>query len=131
MRVCNRHERFVRGTPEQVAALVGDFEQIWPVQFGPAPRLRRTGLYEAGVMLWLEADRPGAVRAFRVISPEELRFEHWFEIEQVADGVLVRHTILGEAVGKYEAIWHEQSEPVHDLEIEALFDNIQTAVARG
>jgi hypothetical protein len=38
-------------------------------------------LYDAGLMLWEEFDRPGAARAFRVIRPDELQAEHWFELE--------------------------------------------------
>jgi hypothetical protein len=89
---------FVVATPERLAELIGDFERIWPVQFGPAPRLQPNRLYKAGMMIWQEADRPGAVRAFRVISPDGLRFEHWFEVQQVGDGSILRHTILGETV---------------------------------
>jgi hypothetical protein len=29
-------------------------------------------LYDAGLMLWKEFDRPGATRAFRVVKPDEL-----------------------------------------------------------
>jgi hypothetical protein len=131
MKVCNRHERVVAATPERVAALVGDFERIWPVQIAPVPRLQGHRLYKAGMMLWEEVDRPGAARVFRVISPEGFQVEHWFEVEPVGDGSLLRHTIEGEAVGEYEAIWREQAEPMHDLFLEALLDNITVAVACG
>jgi hypothetical protein len=43
----------------------------------------------------------------------------------------VRHTIQGCAAGKYEAIWHERVEPLHDLILEALLDNIEAAAASG
>ena len=35
MKVCNSHERLVAGTAARVAALVLDFERIWPVQIVP------------------------------------------------------------------------------------------------
>ena len=81
-------------------------------------------------MVWEEVDRPGAIRAFRVVSPEDLRGEHWFEAQRVDGGTLVRHTIVGEAVGEYEAIWHDAIEPTHDLVLEAVLDSIEAAVAR-
>ena len=65
----------------------------------------------------------GALRAFRVIRPDELRPEHWF----AAGATILRHTVEGCAVGKYEAIWRERIEPDHDLTLEALFDNVQAA----
>jgi hypothetical protein len=129
MKVCNSHERLIAAAPERVAALVADFERIWPTQIAPAPRLQGHRLYKAGMMLWREFDRPGAARAFRVISTGGLQGEHWFEVEHVGDGTLLRHTIEGEAVGEFEAIWREQIEPMHDLVLEALLDNVEAAVA--
>jgi hypothetical protein len=38
MKIQNAHERVVEGTPEQVAALVADFDAIWPVDIARAPR---------------------------------------------------------------------------------------------
>jgi len=57
-----------------------------------------------------------------------LRAEHWFDLEGVDGGTLLRHTVDGEAFGKYEAIWREQIEPAHDLVLDALLDNIEAAV---
>jgi hypothetical protein len=128
MKVSNRHERIVAAAPERVAALVADFERIWPRQIAPTPRLQDHGLYKAGMMLWREFDRPGTARAFRVISPEGLQAEHWFEVEPVEGGALLRHTVEGEAVGECEAIWREQIEPAHDLVLEALLDNVAASV---
>ena len=62
-----------------------------------------------------------------MLRPDELRLEHWFEAEFAAGATTLRHIIEGCAVGKYEAIWRERIEPDHDLEIEALFDNVQAA----
>jgi hypothetical protein len=39
--------------------------------------------------------------------------------------------IEGGTVGKYEAIWCERIEPLHDLILEALLDNVEAAVASG
>jgi len=80
-------------------------------------------------MVWEEFERPGAIRAFRVILPEELQGEHWFDAQPVAGGTLVRHTIDGEAVGEYEAIWRDRIEPAHDRILEAVLDNIEAAEA--
>jgi hypothetical protein len=125
----NRHERVISATPEQLAGLLSDFDAIWPTQIAPAPRPLGDGRYEASPMTWEEFERPGAIRAFRVILPEELRVQHWFEVQAVAGGTLVRHTVDGEAFGAYEAIWRDRIAPRHDLILEALFDNIQAAVA--
>lgn len=128
VRMANVHERTFAATPEQLAALVADFDAIWPTQVAPAPRPEGQ-LLRASPMRWQEFDRPGAVRAFRVISPPELRAEHWFELERVEGGTLLRHTIDGEASGAYEAIWRDRIEPGHDLVLEAMLDKIERIVS--
>jgi hypothetical protein len=115
-------------TPERLAALIADFDVIWPTQIAPAPRPEGE-LLRVPPMRWQEFDRPGAVRAFRVVSPPEMRAEHWFEFERVEEGTLLRHTIDGEVSGAYEAIWRDRIEPAHDLVLEALLDNVARIVA--
>jgi len=88
-------------------------------------------LYDAGLMTWEEFDRPGAARAFRVVRPGELRAEHWFELEPAGGATVLRHTVEGYAAGKYEAIWCDRIEPLHDLVMEGLLDNVEAAVASG
>jgi hypothetical protein len=39
--------------------------------------------------------------------------------------------IEGCTAGKYEAIWRERIEPLHNLILEALLDNVEAAVASG
>jgi hypothetical protein len=128
MKISNRHERFVAATPERVAALIADFDRIWPTRIEAAPRERARRLYEVGPMLWEEFDRPRAVRAFRVLSPEGIQAEHWFELEHVDGGTLLRHTVEGRALGRYEAVWSERIEPVHNRVLEALLDKVEAAV---
>lgn len=130
MKITNRHERMLMAPPERIAPLIADFGRIWPTEIEPAPRLVGDRLYEAGWMLWEEFDRPGALRAFRVIRPDELRVEHWFEVESAAGATTLRHTVEGYADGRYEAIWRERIEPGHDVELEAILDNVQAAVSR-
>ena len=130
MKIMNRHERVFDTTPERLAPLIADFDRIWAAEYGPAPRLVGDRLYEAGRMLWREYDRPGALRAFRVVRPDELRVEHWFEAEPAEGGTILRHTVEGYATGKYEAIWQMRIEPSHDVELEALLDNVQAAISR-
>jgi len=131
MKVHNVHERRVAATPEQIAPLIADFDRIWPTQLAPAPRRQGERLYKTTWMLWHEYDRPGAARAFRVVSPDELQSEHWFELERVSGGTLVRHTIDGEALGEYEQIWRDRIKPGHHLVLEAILDNIEAAVAHA
>jgi hypothetical protein len=126
MKIDNRHERVFAATADELAALVADFDRIWPTEICSAPRPSGGRLYEVGMMVWEELDRAGTIRAFRVISPESLRAEHWFDVERDAAGERLRHTIVGEAVSAEETIWRERIEPVHDHVIEALFDNIET-----
>ena len=128
MKITNRHERILMAPPERIAPLIADFDRIWPTEIGPAPRLVGDRLYEAGRMLWEEFDRPGALRAFRVIRPDELQVEHWFEAEPAAGGTVLCYTVEGYAAGRYEAIWRERIEPGHDVELEALFDHVQAAI---
>jgi hypothetical protein len=78
-------------------------------------------------MLWEEYDRPGAARAFRVVRPDELHGEHWFELRIAEGATVLRHALEGCATGKYEAIWRERVEPLHDLILEALLDNVEAA----
>jgi hypothetical protein len=129
MKIRNRHERIVAAPPGRVAALIADFDRIWPRQIAPAPRLHADRLYDAGLMLWEEFDRPGAARAFRVVRPDELQGEHWFELELAQGATVLRHTLEGSATGKYEAIWRERIEPLHDLILEALLDNVEAAAS--
>jgi phytoene dehydrogenase-like protein len=129
MKIRNRHERIVAAPPERIAALLADFNRFWPTEIGPAPRPQGHHLYAAGLMLWEEFDRPGAARAFRVVRPDELRLEHWFELVPGDGATIVRHTVEGCALGKYETIWRKRIEPHHDLTLEALLDNVEAAVA--
>jgi hypothetical protein len=129
MKVRNLHERTIAAPPRRIAALIADFSCIWPTQMSPVPRLQGHRKYQAGLMLWEELDRPGAARAFRVVKPDELQLEHWFELEPAAGATVLRHTVEGCVVGKYEAIWRERIEPAHDLVLEALLDNVEAAAA--
>jgi hypothetical protein len=129
MKIRNFHERTVAAPPERIAALIADFGRVWPTEIAPAPRSRGHRVYDAGLMLWEECERPGAARAFRVVSPDELHMEHWFELHPAAGETVLRHTVEGCAAGKYEAIWRERIEPLHDLILEALLDNVEAAVA--
>jgi hypothetical protein len=131
MKIRKLHARMVAAPPERIAALIADFGNVWPTQIAPAPRRQGHRLYDAGLMVWEEFDRPGAARAFRVVRPHELQGEHWFELELAEGATLVRHTIEGCASGKYEAIWREQIRPLHDRILEALLDNVEAAVASG
>jgi hypothetical protein len=131
MKIRNRHERTVAASPERIAALIADFGLVWPVRIAPVPRRQGHRLYDAGLMTWEEFDRPGAVRAFRVVRPDELRAEHWFELEPAGSATVLRHTVEGDAAGKYEAIWRDRIEPLHDLIMEGLLDNVETAAASG
>jgi hypothetical protein len=128
MKVTNVHERTLDAPPERLAALIADFDAIWPTQIAPAPRPEGE-LLRVPLMRWKEFDRAGALRAFRVVSPPEMRGEHWFKVERVEGGTLLRHTIDGEASGAYEAIWRDRIEPTHDLVLEALLDNVGRIVA--
>jgi hypothetical protein len=130
VRVVNVHERTFDATPERLAALVADFGVIWPTQIAPAPRPEGE-LLRVPTMRWQEFDRPGAVRAFRVVSPPEMRAEHWFEVEPIEGGTRLRHTIDGEASGTYETIWRDRIEPAHDIVLEALLDNVGRLVAEA
>jgi len=66
-----------------------------------------------------------------VVRPDDLQGEHWFELEPTEGATVLRATVEGRAVGKYEAIWCERIEPLHDRILEALFDNVEAAVASG
>lgn len=130
VKISNVHERTIEASPGRLEAIVADFDGIWPTQISPAPH-RDGQLLRTGTMRWQEFDRPGAMRAFRVVSPPEIRAEHWFEVEPVKDGTVLRHTIDGEACGEYEAIWRSRIEPLHNLVLEALLDNVQQIVERA
>jgi hypothetical protein len=129
MKIFNRHERLIAAPPERIAALVADFGLIWPARLAPVPTSQGDRTYDTGLMVWEEYDRPGSVRAFRVVSPEELRAGHWFELIPAAGGTLLRHTVEGTAIGRYETIWPERIEPLHNQILEAILDQVQSAVS--
>jgi hypothetical protein len=129
VKVSKRHERVIAATEEQLVGLIFDFDAVWPTEIAPAPRELGDRLYKVGPMIWEEFERPGAIRAFRVIRPAGMAGQHWFEGHTVDDGILVRHTLDGEAVGEGEAFWRETVEPVHDIILERIFDKIEAAVA--
>ena len=131
MKIRKLHERIVAAPPVRIAALIADFNGIWPTEIAPAPRPHGHRLFDAGLMFWEEFDRPGAARAFRVVRPDELQGEHWFELELAEGATVVRHTLEGCAAGRYEAIWRDRIEPLHDRILEALLDNVEAAVASG
>jgi hypothetical protein len=68
-------------------------------------------------------------RAFQVVRPDELQGEHWFDLEPAEAATVLHHTIKGSASGRYEAIWRERIEPLHDRILEALLDNIEVTAA--
>lgn len=124
-------ERRIAAPPAEVASLVADFDRIWPTQVGPAPKPRDGRTYRAGLMIWEEFDRSGAVRAFRVIEPLELEMEHWFQVEPEAGATVLRHTVEGRVASTYETVWRERIFADHDQTVEALFDKVEAASASG
>ena len=120
------HEREVDGSVAEVVELLGDLDALWPAEITPAPRPEGEAL-RVGPMLWQVTDRDGAVLAFRVVSPPELRAEHWFDATRRNGGTTLRHTIDGRADGPAEAVWHKL-EPLHDRVMEALLDRVEVAL---
>lgn len=128
MKIDNRHQRRIAAPPDRVVGIIARLDGVWPTRIAPAPRALGRRRYDTGLMLWEEVDRPGAVRAFRVVRPAELRVEHWFELVPATSGTLLRHTVAGEAFGPYETLWRERIEPLHDRVLEALLDNVEAAL---
>ena len=124
MKIHNAHERVVNGTPEQVAALIADFDRIWPQHIVRAPRYFGDGLYAAAPMVWQEVPRADAARAFRVVYPPDLDAEHWFEVREESTGTGVRHVISGEARAEFADVWRDRLEAIHDRILEALLDRV-------
>jgi hypothetical protein len=131
MKIRNQHERIIAAPAERIAVLIADFDRIWPAQLAPAPRPHGHRRYDVVLMVWEEFDRPASARAFRVVRPEELKAEHWFELASAEGRTLVRHMVEGCAAGTYERIWRERIEPLHDLILEALLDNVEAATVSG
>jgi hypothetical protein len=122
VKVLNVHERTLAAPPEQVAALFGDMDSLWPTHVFPAPEPDKGGL-RLGPMLWEPSERAEAARAYRIAAPADFPAEHWFEVHgDGSGGTILRHTIEGEAVGSFEEIWRDRVEPMHNAYIEALFD---------
>jgi hypothetical protein len=126
VRIHNTHEREIDGSVDEVAELL-DVVALWPTEITPAPR-PEDGSLRVGPMLWQQTDRDGAVLAFRVTSPEELRAEHWFEATRHKGGTRLRHTVAGSAEGDAEAMW-QRIEPLHDRVMEAMLDRVEVALA--
>jgi len=124
MKIHNAHERVVDATPGQVAALIADFDAIWPEDIARAPRYFGDGVYAADPMVWEEIARPGAARAFRVIHPPGIDAEHWFEVRRAPTGTLLRHVIAGEAGPEFAERWRDRLAAIHDRILEALLDRV-------
>jgi hypothetical protein len=58
MKIRNRHQRTVAAPPEPIAALVSDFDRVWPAEIVPAPRPQGGRRYDAGLMLWRDRIEP-------------------------------------------------------------------------
>ena len=130
MNISTHHERVVAATPERVGAIIAGFDGIWPTYIAAAPRRRERRLCDTGLMLWKDLDRPGAARAFRVISPEGSQGDRRFELKRVKGGTRLCHVQEGQALGgTYEALWSERIEPLHNPVLEALRDKVPQAVA--
>jgi hypothetical protein len=126
VKIHNTHEREIDGSVDEVSELL-DIVALWPTEISPAPS-PEDGSLRIGPMLWQQTDRDGAVLAFRITSPAELRAEHWFEATRFKGGTTLRHTVEGSAEGSAEAVW-AQIEPLHDRIMEAIFDRVEVALA--
>ena len=128
MKIHNVHERSLPATPEDVTALFADMLQLWPSpERAPKPE---GDLLRVGPMLWQGVERPGAVLAYDIVGPPDLRGSHWFEVDATSSGgSRLRHPVEGEAVGDFEPVWRDRIEPMHDLYIEAIFDRAESALA--
>lgn len=124
-RIHNVHEREVDGSVAEVAELL-DLVELWPTEIAPAPQLE-DGKLRVGPMLWQQAERAGSVLAYRVVGPEGLDAEHWFDATRRNGGTTLRHTVDGRADGSAEAVWR-QIEPVHDRVMEAMLDRVEVAL---
>lgn len=128
MRVHNVHERTVAGSPQAVGALFDDMERLWPAPH-LAPKPEGDSL-RVGRMLWRPVARNGAVRAYDIVEPDTFPASHWFEVApEPGGGVLLRHTVSGDALGEFEQVWRDRIEPMHNAYIEAVFDRVQEALA--
>ena len=125
MKVRNVHERTLTASPEEVAALFANMDQLWP---DPVPEREDCAL-RVGPMLWERVERPDSPAAYRIVSPDEFPAEHWFEVAPDPAGSVLRHTVEGEALGSFEPVWLERVEPMHNAYIEALFDRAQEALS--
>jgi len=129
MKIHNVHERSLASNREAVAALFADMVQLWPTPEFAAPK-PEGDLLRMGPMLWQPVERAGAVRAWDVVAPENLRGSHWFELDEVPNGnVTLRHTIDGEAVGDFEPVWRDRIEPMHKAYMEAVLDRAEKVLA--
>jgi hypothetical protein len=126
VKIHNTHERQIDGSVDEVSELL-DVVALWPTEITPAPT-QEGGSLRVGPMLWQPTDRDGAVLAFRVTSPEQLRAEHWFEATRHKGGTTLRHIVDGSAEGVAEAMW-QRIEPLHDRIMEAIFDRVEVALA--
>lgn len=129
MNIDNHHERLFAASPERVAELLADLGGVWPTELAPAPVEHHGGALRVGPMLWQEIERPGAVRAFRVVAPGDLQAEHWFEVAPQDGGSILRHRVVGRAVGEFARVWLERMQPLHDRILEGLLDNVERLAA--
>jgi hypothetical protein len=120
------HERRLDAPPERVKARLEEGRRLWPEPL-PASEEERV---HAGLGFWQRTVRVGP-RRYRVVSREDFRGDHWFEVQPDGEGgTILRHTVEGEASGDLATQWRDRVESMHDSLVEALLDQLEWGIAR-
>ena len=140
----NSHERTVRGSVDEVWALVetlgGEADRLWPGDRWP-PMVLDQGVKAGsagghGFVRYSvdDVNRDGRTRSvtFRFAPGLGLVGTHRFDVEPIdgdAAHVRIRHVIDGRTEGKMRLLWPLAIEPLHDALLEDAFDGAEAALA--
>ena len=131
----NVHERVVKGSTDQVWALVATLatpgDRLWPRDVWPEMRLDHGLSVDSRgghgmIRYFVESIKPGRSVVFRFESPTGLDGVHRFELEPTKDGTVLRHTIEATPRAAMRVMWPIAVRWVHDAVVEDAFDNAES-----
>ena len=128
MKMSNVHERTFDATPEQLAAIVQDFDRIWPTEIARAPTPQGDASTN-WLHIWQEYDKPGAARHVPSRQSDDLQAEALvFDVEawRYASASHDRRRAMRR---RRVVHWRDRIEPGHDVVLEKLLDNVGETVA--
>jgi hypothetical protein len=134
LKVLNRHARRFDAEPEKVGACLDSLasrqDLLWPGEQWPAMAFDKPlGVGARGghgpIRYSVEEYQPAQKVVFRFTSPKGFDGTHTFEVEDLATGCELRHTIDMRASGPALLTWPLLFRPLHDALLEDGLDKVE------